>query len=279
MKIKFHYQVSWEVVVEEFIKGNETQCIDRIVAFDSSELSAKARKNLYSLSYSGEMIDNDPPLEQFLSFNEDDEQPEDIDVRLGHFLVVSRTSARPEMLFIPDDLEKAPLSLQDIEVWLEKMFQSKEETYELHCQAEQQYRIAQREREKAQSIEKARIEKYKDRERSQMRRWAKAYGSERLRLGLELGYDCDRLYVKERANIEYPGFIVDLDGKGDYYYQVDPSLEALKIVKALIKKGKSAEVVCLLTDLEDKYEDEFELCEAVKVDNFLGGYDLYKLME
>ncbi len=107
--------------------------------------------------------------------------------------------------------------------------------------------------------------------------WARANGSDHLRRCVEAGYDCQRLYVTERAALDHPGYLVDFDGKADWKSRACPSPEAMDEVE---RAGGDARVVWLIdppTQRQDDDED-FEECEAVIV-TFLDRYRLIKIIQ
>lgn len=134
---------------------------------------------------------------------------------------------------------------------------------------------------------KINYEKEKKKLEKEKAEWIKKYGSERLQKAFKYGYECQRMYVIERAEQEFPDYIVDFNETAEFYERVNPSLEALEEVEALIEKGYNAEIVWLTAeptnnvddeeDYED-YDDYFEEREAIRIRNYLGRYDLYKIV-
>lgn len=106
--------------------------------------------------------------------------------------------------------------------------------------------------------------------------WAAEHGSSRLRKCVEQGYDCQRLYVVERAAIEHPGYTVDFDDKAAWRSRSAPSEAALDEAKRV-----GGEVVWLTRSpapdgIDQDLYDEDEECEAVAIRGYLGKYDLLK---
>jgi len=58
--------------------------------------------------------------------------------------------------------------------------------------------------------------------------WAREHGSERLRKGLEMGYEMYPLAYIEWVDENYPGFVLDLDDDGKWSVAECPSLAALQ---------------------------------------------------
>ena len=103
--------------------------------------------------------------------------------------------------------------------------------------------------------------------------WIAAHGSDHLRAAFAAGYDCQRLYVTERAAAEFPGFAVDFSNRSRWERRSCPSEEGLAI--ALATKG--GRVVWLTEPVRAvDEEDEWEPREAVVVEDFLGRYDLVR---
>ena len=108
--------------------------------------------------------------------------------------------------------------------------------------------------------------------------WIQEHGSECLRDAVDLGYDCQRKYVAQRTDMEFPGYIVDFDDTAEWKSRSCPSREALAEVKDLIAKGYDAKVVWLTVPPAQLPEEEwpFRPCEAIVIRNYLGKYDLVK---
>ncbi|MDP3062343.1 MAG: hypothetical protein Q8O40_03870 [Chloroflexota bacterium] len=108
--------------------------------------------------------------------------------------------------------------------------------------------------------------------------WIEPNGSSRLKKALAAGYDCQRLYLEERATMEMPGFTLAPNAKWEE--RVDPTEEALDLVASLtLAEGMTATVVWLTDDgKEADYDARFEPCEVVLVQGWLGKYDLIHIM-
>lgn len=119
-----------------------------------------------------------------------------------------------------------------------------------------------REAAAAEAAQQARIE--------ERRAWALAHGSPRLRKCVEAGYDCQRLYVFERAALEHPAYVVDFDDKATWKSRSGPSEAALD------EAARVGGEIIWLTSLPD--EDYVDPCEAVVIREYLGKYDLVKAM-
>ena len=114
---------------------------------------------------------------------------------------------------------------------------------------------------------------------AERRAWALAHGSSRLRKCIEMEYDCQRLYVFERAAFERPGYVVDFDDKAAWKARSGPSEAALDEAARV-----GGEVVWLTRlplddgapeDYQEGWEDERE---AVVIRHYLGRYDLIKIV-
>lgn len=123
--------------------------------------------------------------------------------------------------------------------------------------------------------------------------WVTIHGSDHLKRACAAGYDCQRLYVVERAAVEAPGWIVDYNSTGRDNGRSCPSMEALIVENASValaqQIGATAPTVRWLTDQptnqpksgrqEWSEDDEmFEECEVVLMRKYLGEYDLYKIV-
>lgn len=108
--------------------------------------------------------------------------------------------------------------------------------------------------------------------------WIAAHGSDRLRKSAARGHDCWGLYVRERAALEHPGFVVDFDDLARWKARSCPSAAALEAAEAV----EGAEIVWLTRPprAHDDYEDgEYAGREALVVGGFLGKYDLVRELE
>jgi len=94
--------------------------------------------------------------------------------------------------------------------------------------------------------------------------WIAEHGSERLKLAHQGGYKCTRLYLQERVALELGAdWGVDTADRADWEEKVNPSLEALQMVRDL-PEGYEGEVVWL-TEGTQRDEYGFLPCEALKV--------------
>lgn len=129
----------------------------------------------------------------------------------------------------------------------------------------------------------------KERKDAEKSAWIAEHGSDQLRRGSERGHDCGRLYTLERSAIEAPGFTVDYyDGAG-WKERSCPSAAALDEADAAEGLGIGSVKIVWLTDepVDTKHEsyddyrsysEPFEACEAVVISNYLGKYDLVKVV-
>jgi len=112
--------------------------------------------------------------------------------------------------------------------------------------------------------------------RAEKAAWVAEHGSDYLRRAVTLGYDCQRQYVTERAATELPEFVVDFDDQARWKERACPGPDALGILESLIGQGYEAEVVWLTAPPWET--DEYNSVEAVVVRNYLGKYDLVKIL-
>ena len=122
-------------------------------------------------------------------------------------------------------------------------------------------------------------------------KWIAAAGSSRLQRAFAAGYDCQRLYVLERAAVEVPIFIVDFNNAAGWKPCACPTEEALDLLDAWsqyatahglnkpsivwLTAAPSAELQSDSSDFSDEdYEEPFRECEALVIRSYLGRYDL-----
>ena len=177
---------------------------------------------------------------------------------------------------------------------LEKELENMQKEIEKHNEEQTQRFIEKVEnqiaQEKAKKAEKAKSE-------SEKANWIKENGSELLQKTYSLGYECQRLYALERAEKEFPEYILDFNNTGDFDERIGPSMEELEELERLLNEGHSAKIVWLTyeptnhiasDDVEDKddydyyhedNENNYKLdnpTAAIRITGFLGKYDLYK---
>jgi len=140
-----------------------------------------------------------------------------------------------------------------------------------------------RKREEAETKEAAEKEERREKEAKTQEEkiaWIEKNGSERLKKGVTLGYNCNKIYYTERGRsiIDTEGYIYD------YIYDYDniiytkdrscPSTKAIQEIERLQEiAGVAATIVWLpdgLEELEEEedrhYYNEYPHCEAIKVD-------------
>lgn len=126
--------------------------------------------------------------------------------------------------------------------------------------------------------EEAREDKKRQRQ-AERAEWITAHGSPRLRKCLAGGYDCQRLYVLERAAIEHPGYVVDFNDAARWKDRRGPSEAALDEAARVggLVVWLTAEPSSAVADAE-AWEEGFAPCEAVLIRGYLGEYDLVRAL-
>lgn len=147
----------------------------------------------------------------------------------------------------------------------------RQEWIEAHAAATQRAKQLSAEIAEQRRQSEAHQEAEKERRIAERAAWTIEHGSPRLRKCVEGGYDCQRLYVFERAAIEHPGYVVDFDDKATWKDRSGPSEAALD------ESARVGGEVVWLTNMPGD-DDYFEPCEAVVIRTFLGKYDLIKQM-
>lgn len=132
------------------------------------------------------------------------------------------------------------------------------------------------EKAKLEARQSAIYEEAKQKAADEMKAWVKDHGSERLKMGVEEGYCCMKMYTFERFRYEITEAIGDCN---EYVLDYDevvsakdrscPSLEALKEMRKLNAHGLEARILWLPNGLSElRKEGEyviFEGCEAIEV--------------
>ena len=127
---------------------------------------------------------------------------------------------------------------------------------------EENKKIELKEKEdKQKENEKAKMEReQKQREELEiMLNWIEEHGSSYLKTCVDLGYDFEETFIKEKARMEIPNFDLDFEGRYEFEKTTKPpSEELLDEVVKLIEKGYEAEVSVLTYDSEYEYEQGLE---------------------
>jgi hypothetical protein len=120
--------------------------------------------------------------------------------------------------------------------------------------------------------------------------WIAGKGSPHLRRAAERGYDCQRAYVVERAQMEAPQFTVDFNNGAEWKDRCCPSEQALVIEDqgTALELDAETPITVWLTaapsnDVSNDYDnygycEEFTPCEAVVMRRYLGKYDLVRIV-
>lgn len=148
-----------------------------------------------------------------------------------------------------------------------------------HAAAKEQAKALSSQKMRDLAAEETRLAAEKAARLAERARWAAEHGSPRLRKCVEQEYDCQRLYVLERATLEHPGYTVDFDDAARWKVRGGPSEAALDEAARI-----GGEVVWLTRypvndgapeDYQGEWEEERE---AVVISNYLGKYDLIKVL-
>ncbi len=192
-----------------------------------------------------------------------------------------------EQLILFDDLQTADSLIVWEQARVKRLAEAKEiakpEIERLQAEHTAKEELKKEENRKNDEIQRLRNKEEaakKDAAEKEKQDWITAYGSERLKRATKLGYNCQRLYVMERAAKEFPEFIVDFDNRTSWNTRNCPSAEILSEVEKLIENGFSAEVVWLTrpayygNEPEPDDFDEFKPLEAIVIYPYLGKYRL-----
>lgn len=107
--------------------------------------------------------------------------------------------------------------------------------------------------------------------------WITVQGSQYLKDAFELGYNINEKYVVERAQKEFPDYDMDVCGDALYCMKDNPDEDSLNEVIRLIEQGFDA-IVAELASYSDEDEEYSEECEAIVIRDYLGVYDLVKVL-
>lgn len=186
--------------------------------------------------------------------------------------------------------------------WVQQPITSADEWFELlkqvrqvRAEMEQKAADIRAENERKQAAERAAADEHwrqseaeKASAEAEKAAWIAAHGSARLKRAHAAGYDCGRLYLRERAAVEYPGFTLDYENAAAWKRRACPSERALNIETETRAAHPEADEVYIVwmtappadTPNDDEYDDEYEAREAVVVkDRRYAGRDLVMPLE
>ncbi len=118
--------------------------------------------------------------------------------------------------------------------------------------------------------------------RDAMNVWIAAKGNPDLKRAHERGYKISSLYVRERAALEFPGFMVDTTDEAEWGERTNPTAQALDLEEQTIKRVQelgddySVRIVWLTAPPKEYWRQDslFAEREAVVVLGWLARYDL-----
>lgn len=122
--------------------------------------------------------------------------------------------------------------------------------------------------------------------RDAMATWIATHGSADLKRAHQRGYKVASVYVRERAGVEFPGFMVDTTDEAEWGERSNPTGEALDLEEQTLARVQelgteyAVRIVWLTTPPKAfwRVEDAFVDREAVVVLEWLGRYDLVSLV-
>ena len=159
--------------------------------------------------------------------------------------IIEELTPRYEELFKKYEEEKRPYEEAEIRAKKEKEIKQKEE------EARKEERKRLKEESKKEDFE-----------------WIEKYGSDYLKSATKLGYNCQRKYMEERVEKEFPDFDLDFDDNAYWKERVSPSQEALDEVTKWLDRGFDSQIVWLTQSVngsEYDYENDFEEREAIVI--------------
>ena len=112
-------------------------------------------------------------------------------------------------------------------------------------------------------------------------KWIIENGSQYLKDCLAMDIKANKEYVLDRVSFEHKGYEVDYSDNAKWDEKVSPSIEAVEELKKLRANNIECEIVWLTRPINDEeydYDNQFENCESIVIRNYLGKYDLVKIM-
>lgn len=116
--------------------------------------------------------------------------------------------------------------------------------------------------------------------------WIEAHGSEHIKRAIDRGYHVTGLYARERAALEFPGFIVDTQNAVSLKERISPTAEALELEEEIEAKlnvlpsnnGEDVRIMWAAGVHSGSQDADLSGIkrEVVVVSNYLGRYSLIK---
>lgn len=197
-----------------------------------------------------------------------------------------RTYPRPNYLLMESrdlrDAERLGVDLTEYNQALASYDEILPELAAQKAEFDQRLRLEKEESERKREAEKAAAELEK-------LEWIDRHGSDYLkRARLQHQYDCQRPYVFERAALEAPGYTVDWHDGAEWKSRSCPSVAALDELETMQAKNIGDVMIVWLTapakpERDNAGDDDYDYepflpSEAVAVRNYLGKYDLVKIL-
>ena len=274
--ITFTFSLSDKYINEQFIEAGVTPNKYDKVTIRASHLTKEARKAYVEMG-GGKAIEiielgtfDSPPSEESIStalVNLLDKKKEKIKEQIDEAIAyIQKLEAMDDKAIAAHDVCFSE------EGTLKKVHPDWAERLEAQRQRSRDTSVAIREAKEA--AEKA----AKEAAEQEKLNWINAHGSEHLKKAIAAGYNCKRMYITERATLEYPDFQVDIDNAADWKSRSCPSPTALEFS---LQVSGSEVVWCTRPHdykksaspydyEEDDEEDDFEPQEAVVICNYLG---------
>lgn len=270
--MKITYRLSEETRKRMFIEFGKTPASEQSVELDETLLTPAHRAHFVSVLKNAGMPSM-PRTFAILGYSTD---------AVGSGIIRnSFSTSTPEYAEMPDQVDPLRLLADDMQRYDAALAQAKVDAAQRHAEREKnEAEAAERRQLEAAQREAERLDA--ERRREERAAWVAAHGSSRLKKCLAMNYDCQKQYAIERAAFEFPGYVLDYQDNSAWKARSGPSEAALDEAARV-----SGEIVWLTAEPQTEpadasgYDDEddgFEPCEAVVVRQYLGKYDLVKMM-
>lgn len=281
--MKIRYRLSDATRTALFVETGVTHPADQAVEVDPQALSREDRAFLVGLS---SVLSDSVTLKVPYWLGGEFETPFTFDriaADLADILPAFRTAhAEGKAAIASAQLERAQRLLSTLQSWDSErapdypsaVFQRTplwDELLAAHSATKQRVEAQRAERTEQRRLEVIAEAEEAARRDAEKAAWIAEHGSEYLRKAHGAGYDCQRLYVKERGTAEFPDYVIDFENRADWHSRACPSEKAL--TEALAVGGT---VVWLTRPPFADDEGYWEAGEAVVVREYLGKYDLIK---
>jgi len=277
MEIKFNFKFSDAARKAYFIESGKELNLYAFVAYNSDAFSKSAREALLTLS-PNLLSSSNPSFD--LGVHDAIPTIEEVQVQVLEMAVKEAEKRKAQMEKLRADTVEQTTIAEQLEALSDDVLPESFEAANIRswqCVKFLQDRFKAIE-ERSAAIVKGREVAAKEAIKADRLAWIESHGSDRLKRGTQAGHNCQRLYVTERASLEYPEF--DLDYSEDLSTK-DRSCPSINALDELDRYPMGC--IVWVKERHDRsddeyYEDDYTGEEAIVIERYLGNYTLVKYL-